>query len=98
MNERWLLLNGLLIGIAPCADLQATADPAQSLRGIRGTCPAANGTLPQSLDLIGLNRPFGFFEKLLVDHRLRNRQRFPFHTTETKLTRNRNVTLPDRVS
>jgi hypothetical protein len=34
----------------------------------------------------------------LVDHCLGDRHRFPFHTTETKLTRNRHVTLPGRVS
>src|SRR6202163_1374313 len=78
-NGRWLLLNDLLIRIAPSADFQPAATPAQSLSRIRSTGRATNGTLPQSLDLIGLDRALRFFKKLLVDHGLRDCQRFPFH-------------------
>ena len=88
MSELWLLLNALLIGIAPGADLQTPANPTEAFSRIRRACGAAHNTLLGVLNLIGHHRPFGFVQKLLVNyriggHRLWRRTGFTFHPTKT---------------
>src|SRR5690349_16887875 len=78
-KRRWLLLSDLLIGIAPRADLQPPAHPAQLLLGIGSARRAAHRTLFDALELIGDNRALGLIQKLLVNHRLGNRRRFASH-------------------
>ena len=73
MNARSLLLNGWLIGIAPRADLEPTADPAQSLGGIRRAGGAADRALGDTRQLIRDHRSLGFLQELPVDHRLGDR-------------------------
>src|SRR5580692_7448948 len=83
-NGRSLLLNALLIGIAPRADFQAPANPAQSFNGIGRATRATHRTLLHALDLIRHHRTLRLVEKLLVDHWIRGhglygRCRFSFH-------------------
>lgn len=79
MSGRSLLLNGLLIGIAPRADLQSAANPAQAFGGVRRTRRATHRTILQALELVQFDGALGFIQKLLVDHRFGDRQRFPLH-------------------
>lgn len=87
MRRRWLLLNALLIGIAPGTNLQAAANPAQAFRRIGRTNGAAHGTFLGVLHLIRDYQPLGFVQKLLIDHRIgdhrsRHRHGFSFHPTK----------------
>ena len=87
-SGRWLLLNGLLIGIAPSADLQAAANPAQAFRGIGRANRAADRTLLRALGLIGHHRKLGLIQKLRINHRiwgrwLCGRRWFTFHLLKT---------------
>jgi hypothetical protein len=69
-SERWLLLSGLLIGIAPSADLQPAANPAQAFRGIRRTNRTTDRTLLGALGLIGHHRQLRLIQELGIDHRV----------------------------
>src|SRR5271166_609573 len=79
-----LLLHALLIGIAPCADLQAPANPAQPFGRIGRTLGAADRALVHSLHLIRHHGSLRLFQKRFIDHRLGWRD-FSFHWTETTL-------------
>ncbi len=70
MSGRQLLLNALLIGIAPGADLQPAAHPAQPFGGIGSASRAADGTFLQALHLIGHHGPLRLVQKFLVDYRI----------------------------
>ena len=90
-SGRWLLLNALLIGIAPRADLQPAADPAQPLRRVGRANSAANGTLIRSLGLIGHHGKLHLIQQLWIDHRLRDRglrmsRWLPFHGLKTTVS------------
>lgn len=85
MNGRSLLLNGLLIGIPPGADLEASADPAQPLVGVGRASRTADRAFVDALDLVVLDSALGFFEQRLVDHGLVHRQQFPFHRSKPSL-------------
>jgi hypothetical protein len=58
----------LLIGIAPGADFEPTANPAQALGRIRRANGAANAALGRPLGLIRHNGSLGFIEQLLIDY------------------------------
>src|SRR5579872_2732187 len=57
------------VGIAPCTQLQATANPAQPFGGIGSAFFAANAATGALLHAIGLNRPLGFFNQSLWNDR-----------------------------
>src|SRR5579871_3520329 len=78
-SGRSLLLNGLLIGIAPRADLQPTAHPAKTFGGIRRTHGSAHRALVDALELVALNGALGVLQQLLVDDGLGDRRQLPFH-------------------
>src|SRR5580658_3657442 len=87
-SGRSLLLNALLIGIAPRADFQTPANPAQPFRRIGGAIPATNSTLLHALHLIRHHRTLRLIEKLLLDdwirgHGLHGRRWFSFHGLKT---------------
>ncbi len=78
MSGRSLLLETLLIRIAPCADLQPPANPAQPFGGIGRALGPAHRALVDSFDLIRHHGSLRLFQKRLVDHRLGWRC-FSFH-------------------
>ena len=61
-NAGWLLLSDLLIGIAPRANLQPPADPAQTFRGIGRAGGPADGAFLDPLQLIRLNGALRLFQ------------------------------------
>jgi hypothetical protein len=79
MSARSLLLSDLLIGIAPSADFQPPAYPAQRLFRIWRARRTADRALFDALDLIRDNRTLRLSQKLLVNHWLGCRQRFASH-------------------
>lgn len=83
MSARSLLLSDLPIGIAPRADLQAAANPAQPLGRIGSANRAADRALLPTFRLIRYDRTPRCVEQLLLNHRLFVRSRFSFHQLNT---------------
>jgi len=84
MSGRSLLLQTLLIRIAPRADLQAPANPTQPFGRIGRALSSADRALVHSLQLIRHHGSLRLFQKRFVNHRFGWRC-FSFHWTETTL-------------